>query len=422
MFADSLRHVDKDTTEMEIIPPDADEDGSYLILKDRYDAPDGSHTDIEVRSDGIRLQTGDEETQVIPLTEDQFSLDDIDEDIRYQIARKISLLVPALSERKQHQLMRYVFRVLNLLAQDQLARVRAMIAEELQESYDAPPELVRRLAWDEELEVSAPVLEFSPLLNDTDLEEIIAQCEIPGVLDAIANRHSVSEDVTDAIVRNVSQSRILPEDARVINTLLTNQGAHFREDTLELVIDEAPRHEIWHQSLIDRPELTTRTINKIAQFVSRAMIMEMEERGMITEELGKNLKMAMASRLQNPNIDWERQADTQATDLFTQGELTGEAIIEALEAGEREFVISGITVLADVPKAVTQKIFASKDPKAVVALGWKAGLNMRDTIPLQLKLAKIHYTDILYAKEGKNYPLSEHEMEKTIKKYLKKAA
>lgn len=350
------------------------------------------------------------------------SLAEIDEDIRYQIARKISLLVPELGDYKKQQLLKHVFRVLFLLAEDQMPRVRQMIAEELRDSHNAPPDLIRKLAWDEELEVAAPILEFSPLLGDSDLLEIIANSDVPGVIEAITQRQEVSTDVTEAIVRNVTRSKVTDDDARIINKLLENKKARFKEDTLEIIVEEAPNYEIWHKNLLDRPELTTRTINKIARFVSEALIMEMEDRGMITKELGQNLTQAIASRLYNPHIDRAKEAEREAVDLFTQGNLDPQYVMAALDGGERDFVIAALSLLADVPKAATKEIIDADDPKAVTALAWKAGIPMREAIQLQLKLAKIHYSNLLYAREGRDYPMSEKEMQSILSSYISKAA
>lgn len=402
----------------EILPPASQ---SQLIMKDVYTNAEGSKTAIELRSNALTLESDSGESHTIPLDSIN-ALEQVDDDVRAQIARKISLLLPALAESKKDQLLHHVFHVLMLLAEDQLPRVRRMIAEELRDSYAAPPELIRKLAWDEELEVAAPVLEFSPLLGDADLLEIISHSDIPGVMEAISRRREVSGDVTDAIIRNITHSKISKEDARIISALLANKGAKFREDTLEIIVDEAPRYEIWHSALIDRPELTTRTINKIARFVSKALIMEMEGRGMITSELGHNLTQAIASRLHNPHIDREKEADRQVIDLFTQGTLDGHYVMAALDNGEREFVISALSLLADIPKSVTKKLVESDDPKAVTALSWKAGIPMREAIQLQLKLAKIHYTRILYAREGMDYPLDEPTMQKLLRRYMRSAA
>lgn len=411
----------EETGDVQAMPAPANE-ASFLIMRDTHENAEGVRTAIEVRSDGIRVSNGDGEPTVIPLTAGGLSLAEVDEDIRYQIARKISLLVPELGDYKKQQLLKHVFRVLFLLAEDQMPRVRQMIAEELRDSHNAPPDLIRKLAWDEELEVAAPILEFSPLLGDADLLEIIANSDVPGVIEAIAQRYDVSSDVTEAIVRNVTASRVTEDKARIINKLLENKRAHFKEDTLEIIVDEAPDYEIWHQNLLDRPELTTRTINKIARFVSEALIMEMEDRGMITKELGQNLTQAIASRLYNPHIDREKEAERTAVELFTQGNLDPQYVMAALDSGEREFVIAAISLLSEVPKSATKHIIDADDPKAVTALAWKAGINMREAIQLQLKLAKIHYSNLLYARDGKHFPMSEKEMRSILSSYINKAA
>lgn len=411
-----------ETVEQATPMPMAANEASYLIMRDTHETADGVRTAIEVRSDGIHVATEDETPRVIPLTAKGMSLAEIDEDIRYQIARKISLLVPELGDYKKQQLLKHVFRVLFLLAEDQMPRVRQMIAEELRDSHNAPPDLIRKLAWDEELEVAAPILEFSPLLGDSDLLEIIANSDVPGVIEAITQRQEVSTDVTEAIVRNVTRSKVTDDDARIINKLLENKKARFKEDTLEIIVEEAPNYEIWHKNLLDRPELTTRTINKIARFVSEALIMEMEDRGMITKELGQNLTQAIASRLYNPHIDRAKEAEREAVDLFTQGNLDPQYVMAALDGGERDFVIAALSLLADVPKGATKEIIDADDPKAVTALAWKSGIPMREAIQLQLKLAKIHYSNLLYAREGRDYPMSEKEMQGILSSYINKAA
>lgn len=390
-----------------------------LIMRDVH-VRDGQTTAIEVRSDGIHLQHEGEATErLIPLSHfGHVDLSAIDEEIRLQIARKITLLLPELAHAKREELLRYVFQVLLLLAEDQLLRVRQMIAEELRSSFDAPPALIKRLAWDQDIEVAAPILEFSPLLTEADMMEIVANSAIPGVLEALSSRKNLPEEVTDAIVRSVASSRVSKEDAAIIQKLLDNKGAHFREDTLELVVEQAPEYEIWHESLLDRPELTQRIINKIARFVSQAMILEMQDRGMISKEIGRNLTYAIASRLQSLGVDRMREAEKLAKEMLTQGTLDAETIMGALESGEREFVICSLAVLSEIPVKTVQKILKSEEAETVVALVWKTGLPMRDAITIQLKLGKIPHTKILYAKEGTAYPLSIGRMQTIVDKLV----
>ena len=98
---------------------------------------------------------------------------DRDSDVRTELAAKIARLVPELTAEEREQAERTASEVLDILARDQIGRVRQIIAETLQSVANAPVEIVRHLTRDPELNVAAPLLEFSPLLTDGDLLGII---------------------------------------------------------------------------------------------------------------------------------------------------------------------------------------------------------------------------------------------------------
>lgn len=375
---------------------------SHLILKDQG---------FELRSDGLTLHKNGEESSFLPFVDHRKdALQNVDEEVRWEIARKISLLVPDLEESKKDILLDHVFNVLLLLAADQAVRVRRMIAEELRYSYRAPAELVKRLAWDEELEVAAPVLECSPLLGDRDLLEIIANSNVPGVKEAIAKRRDVSAVVSDAIVNSTLRAKVSEVDVRAIHTLLSNKNARFNENTLEAIAEQAQEHEIWHEDLVARPELTTRVVNKVAHFISHAMLEQLQERQLIAPDVSKELSATISYRLQHQQVDWEKEADARAIDIFTHGELNQEAVMQALEKGDQEFVIASISLLSNIPKLVVKDMVLAGEALSLVSLAWKAGFTVRDSIPLQSKLGKVGPTQIAYAKEGEYFPFTDDEM------------
>src|SRR5260221_555852 len=76
--------------------------------------------------------------------------------------------------------------------------------------------------------VAAPIAEYSPLLSDDDLLEIIKGGV---VIDAVARRAAVSERVADAVVASSN----LP----AVAALLANTNAQLREETLDAIIDQA---------------------------------------------------------------------------------------------------------------------------------------------------------------------------------------
>jgi uncharacterized protein (DUF2336 family) len=376
-----------------------------IILRDIFSTPETARVMIEIRSDGIVLDnTSDPATHVSMDRLDE--LQQIDEKIRYHIARKIAVLAPVLAQEEKHFLLLYVIRVLKALANDQVARVRQIISEELRDSAHAPPEIIARLAHDHTLEVASPVLEYSPLLTDYELLDIIASANIPGVTEAIAKRRQLSETVTGAIIDS--------ENETAIYHVLRNPRARISEAGIERVVDLAAPHEHWHEPLVFRPELTLKTVNRIASFISLTLFQQLETREDVPAETLQNLKHAVQSRLQDMKLDRYRSAESEASQLFYQGSLTPELIMERMENGDSEFVIHCLSLRARVPFLAAQRIIESDNPRAVVALCWKAQLAMRDAIQVQLRLAKIHHQNLLNARNGVDYPLEEARMQETL--------
>jgi len=112
------------------------------------------------------------------------STDDNDE-VRCDLALKIGRLVPNISETESEKLQELTFQVLETLANDNLTRVRQIVAEEIKRADNIPQNIIDQLAKDVELIVAAPILEYSPLLSDDDLMEIIQTGSTSGAISAI---------------------------------------------------------------------------------------------------------------------------------------------------------------------------------------------------------------------------------------------
>ncbi|MGB1025547.1 MAG: DUF2336 domain-containing protein, partial [Rhodospirillaceae bacterium] len=189
---------------------------------------------------------------------------DIEEDVRADLASRIAKLAPQLNENEQDRVRRATFEALANLARDQIPKVRTILAETLKDVAGAPPSVIRRLALDAELAVSAPVLEFSPVLTAADLLEIIRSDPVSAKLSAISKRDGLEEQVSDAIVAT--------DDVAAISDLLTNQSAQIREETLDLVIDRARGVPEWEEPLVNRPRLHAGAAQRLALFVADNLV------------------------------------------------------------------------------------------------------------------------------------------------------
>jgi uncharacterized protein (DUF2336 family) len=107
---------------------------------------------------------------------------------------------------------------------------RARLSQRLASLSNAPPGLIRRLAFDDAIVVAAPVLASSPQLSDADLIENAAT-KSQDHLYAIAQRLKLSEAVTDVLVERGNR--------RVVSRVASNDGAQFSFKTYERLVQHA---------------------------------------------------------------------------------------------------------------------------------------------------------------------------------------
>jgi uncharacterized protein (DUF2336 family) len=327
------------------------------------------------------------------------------EPVRHKLAHKIKILMPDLAPDAQEQVQRYLIEVIEILAQDQAVRVRQVVADTLKDVALAPPHVIQRLARDAAVVVACPVLEFSPLLSDQDLVEIIENGCVVGKLNAISRRHGVGERVTDAIADT--------RDVAAVTALLDNDSAQIREETLDGLVDAALQVSAWHEPLVRRPALSFAAVRKLAGFVAESLLNILEAR----EDLDKKMKqvVAMEVRRRLDSDDEEKEAKTaspedRAKRLMAQGELGEEALGRALNAGDRDLVRHGLALRAKLPVTLVDHILAARSAKGVTALAWKAECSMRFASQLQLRMGGIPHGQVLNARAGTEYPLTAEEM------------
>ena len=135
---------------------------------------------------------------------------------RLRLILKITDLFAAGSRGYSHDQIALFDDILWKLAADIEVTARAKLAHKLVSVENAPPKLVRSLAFDDAIEVAAPVLALSAQLSDADLVEN-ASTKSQDHLLAIAQRLKLSETVTDVLVER--------GDRQVAHRLASNKGA-----------------------------------------------------------------------------------------------------------------------------------------------------------------------------------------------------
>lgn len=352
-----------------------------------------------------------------PRQADLLLCGDPDEEVRSGLARKIALLVPSLPADRVGQLERMTMDIVEALARDQASAVRRVVAETLKDQPGAPPHLIQQLARDLELSVSGPILRHSPLLTDDDLLSIIGSQPMDGKLVAIAQRAGISGAVSEAVARTQSEAAVA--------ALLGNESAQIREETLDRIIDMAPKFEPWHGPLVRRPALPPKAAARIAGFVSEQLMRVLENRTDLPPDVRAAVRNAVLDRARAnrgggaeplgigdevaEEAPKERPME-RAKKAHAAGKLDEDMVGAALTQGDRGFVLAALAVKANVPLDAVDKIIGGQSARGVTALCWRAKLSMRLCRQIQLRIANIPPTSVLNARDGTHYPMSDSEM------------
>jgi uncharacterized protein (DUF2336 family) len=336
---------------------------------------------------------------------------DRDEAVRCALAERFARLLPRLGGDDRGRAARTAAEVVERLARDQLPRVRRVLAEALKHAAGVPPHIVRMLANDSDSAVACPILEFSPLLDDATLIEIVAGGPDPLALAAIARRRDLAPPVGDALVDAGDESAIA--------ALLANPSAQIREETLDRLVERAAAVPRWHAPLVRRPHLSPRAVRGLARIVAATLLNELASRADLDGETAATVAAAVRARLDRDLPDLgagEAQdapgapAEARARRLYDAGTLDEAALLDALDRGDRAFAAAALALMAGTGEGPVHKAVSLKNAKAIVALAWKAGLAMRTAVQLQLRLGRGPPPAVVNARGGTDNPLDEDEM------------
>jgi len=331
--------------------------------------------------------------------------------VRGDLAAKIARLAPELGDEERARWCQATSEALEIVARDQVPRVRQIVAEALKDVADAPPEVIRRLARDAELAVSGPVLRYSPVLTDEDLLDLIGSGPIPGALAAISLRAGLNSPVCDAIVAS--------NDIAAVTVLLGNPLAQIREETLDRLSDRAADIEAWHRPMVDRPRLSSRATLRLARFVAADLLRALAARDdldpptarAVAAEVERRLAQGLSGTMPAAvPPSGPEAALTRARGLQAEGKLNAAAIEAALLAGDSSLVEAALTLLGRLPPGTVAQVIATQSAKGMVAVAWKAGLPAPLAPLLQSRLLRLPPSRILAARADGGYPLSTAEM------------
>src|SRR3954447_17239224 len=263
------------------------------------------------------------------------------------------------------------------------ASARALLANRLAAIGNAPPLTIRALAFDDLIEVAAPVLSHSERLDDEALIEA-ARNKSQAHLMAISSRNSLSGAVTDVL--------ILRGDDDVVQNTVNNPGAQFTERGFGRLVARAEGDDNLATCIGLRPSIPRHHYLKLIAKASATVKGRLEAANPpLAGDVSAAVREATRRARSAPSAITRETAIAHALvkSLYEDGRLDEDQVAAFAQAGKFDETNAAIAALANVPVAVAETMMVESAAEGVLILckvsgiSWstvKAIINMRDDL------------------------------------------
>jgi uncharacterized protein (DUF2336 family) len=240
------------------------------------------------------------------------------------------------------------------------SRARAEFGKRMAPLPFAPPGVVQKLAWDDEIAVAGDVLSHSSRLKTSTLVEIASQKGQDHLL-AISGRTDLPEAVTDVIVDR--------GERKVIRRLATNASARFSESGYSGIVARAETDDELTELLGLRVDLPIKFLRDLLRRASDAVRARLA--AIASPEMREEIKRVLKSILGEPVEDAASARDFSAAEkligqMRESNRLDDAAVFTFAEAGKFDEVIVSLAALNEAPVEMMARLL--EGPRADLIL------------------------------------------------------
>jgi uncharacterized protein (DUF2336 family) len=275
---------------------------------------------------------------------------------------------------------------------------KALLSNRLAPVDRAPPLTIRALAFDDVIEVAAPVLSQSERLDDEVLIET-ARNKSQAHLMAISTRRALSGAVTDVLV--------LRGNDEVIQSTVNNPGAEFSERGFTRLINRAEGDEDLATCIGLRPAIPRHLYLKLLAKASATVRARLEAANPpLAGEVSSAVREATEMARRAPSAITRETAIAHALvkSLYEDGRLDEHQVAAFAEAGKFDEANAAVAALANVSVSIAEDMMVETRAEGVMILAkistmsWstvRAIIKMRDELsgkePSDLEACKATY-------------------------------
>jgi len=287
---------------------------------------------------------------------------------RVETLKRVTILFLNGARHYNHDHVDLFDDVFGLLIQEIETKARAELSNHLAPVSNAPVKVLRRLAYDDDIEVAGPVLKLAPRLAEADLIDV-AKTKGQAHLRAISTRQALGEAVTDVLVRR--------GDRHVARRVAENRGARISAKGFNRLIERAAEDGILAEKVGLRPDIPPPMfrdlLTKATAVVHRRLIASAtpEVRAAICDVLAKVSK-EVGARVGPRDY---RAAQRVVLNLDRANQLDETALTSFCSEGKYEETVVALAALAEVPIKITDRLMSGDRPDPVLILCKAAGLS-----------------------------------------------
>jgi len=291
-------------------------------------------------------------------------------DKRLDALRRITDLFVAGADRLSDKQIDVFDDVLGHLIKRIEGKALAELSRRLAPINNAPADVVRRLARDDNIIVAEPILSASARLSDNDLIEI-ANTKTPAHLLAISARPQIGVAVTDALLRR--------GDREVFHRLAGNSGANFSERGFETLVQRSERDEQLAEKVGLRLDVPLRLFRELLLRATEAVRSRLlalagpENRNQIQRVLAAISEDVQRRAGAQSEHDYA-EAHAQVAAMRAAGQLGEAAIVEFAKDGRYAYVIAALSLLCGAPMALLENLLQNEHREAILVPCKSAGL------------------------------------------------
>lgn len=319
----------------------------------------------------IRAQTMNAQENLIDQLEGVLACRDLSQ--RAEILRRVTdLFIYGSGKFSEDQIGLFDGLMCRLVGEIELA-ARVAFGNRMAGVADAPGKVIRTLAFDDAIEVAAPVLTHSARLDDAALVEN-ARSKSQAHLLAISGRSALTAAVTDILVER--------GDHDVVASTAENRGAKFSMSGMSTLIARAQHSDdlalrVWSRPDISRPDLVKLFVH--ASEIARTRLEAADPR---RAELIRTA-VADASEAIQASVRADSNEHSQALErvraLHSLGQLDEARLLGFVREGNFDRTAVALSMMCDVPVGLIERALVQSEPEQIFVFSKAIDLSWETT-------------------------------------------